>query len=76
MYFLLQMKQGGKKVSVGLGRDWAYLQRTYIESEVGHGERGREGEPWQGHNIPMSVAAQVLLPTQGRVLEFTPPPEA
>lgn len=74
MYFLLQMKQGGNRVNVGLGGHWAYLQRTWSESEVGHGEEGREGEPWQGHNIPMSMAAQVLLPP-GRVLEFTQPPE-
>lgn len=33
----------------------------------------REGEPWQSHNIPMSLAAQVLLPPQGRALEPTQP---
>lgn len=61
LYFLLQMKQGSNRVSVGLGRHGPIYKGLGESERVGAGR----GEPWQSHNIPMSLAAQVLLPPQG-----------
>lgn len=57
------MKQGSNRVSMGLGRHGP------IYKGLGESEGvSREGEPWQSHNIPMSLATQVLLPPQGSAL--------
>lgn len=74
LYFLLQMKQGSNRVSMGLERHGPIYRGHGTNQRWGVGA-GRES-PGRAINIPMSLAAQVLLPPQRRVLESTQPPEA